>query len=160
MSSALSYPPIQFCMAVNSNSREVHVASSTYHTTLMKVCICSGSDICTYLVYKSGTLAYLRPRISHLHHPSPASMFSNFEEVEERDGLRLSWNVWPSSRIESTRTVVPISALYTPLKQRDDLPPVLYEPVACRQPCRAILNPYWYVCPLCKLPIVVGSPMS
>jgi hypothetical protein len=53
--------------------------------------------------------------------------------------------VWPSSRIESTRTVVPISALYTPLKVREDLPPVLYEPVACKPPCRAILNPYWYV---------------
>ena len=60
-------------------------------------------------------------------------------------GVRLSWNVWPSSRIEATRTVVPISALYTPLKQRDDLPPVLYEPVTCKPPCRAILNPYWYV---------------
>ena len=60
-------------------------------------------------------------------------------------GVRLSWNVWPSSRIEATRTVVPISALYTPLKQRDDLPPVLYEPVTCKPPCRAILNPYWWV---------------
>ena len=60
-------------------------------------------------------------------------------------GVRLSWNVWPSSRIEATRTVVPISALYTPLKVREDLPPVLYEPVTCKPPCRAVLNPYWYV---------------
>ena len=58
-------------------------------------------------------------------------------------GVRLSWNVWPSSRIEATRTVVPISALYTPLRQREDLPPVLYEPVTCKPPCRAVLNPYW-----------------
>jgi protein transport protein SEC23 len=28
------------------------------------------------------------------------------------------------------RTVVLISVLYTPLKVREDLPPVLYEPVA------------------------------
>lgn len=86
----------------------------------------------------------------------------NFEDVEERDGtgsifyfwsvnhnlvsgVRLSWNVWPSSRIEATRNVVPIAALYTPLKIREDLPPVLYEPVACKPPCRAILNPYWSV---------------
>ena len=60
-------------------------------------------------------------------------------------GVRLSWNVWPSSRIEATRTVVPIAALYTPLKQREDLPPVLYEPVTCKSPCRAVLNPYWCV---------------
>ncbi len=59
-------------------------------------------------------------------------------------GVRLSWNVWPSSRIEANRTVVPIAALYIPLKQRDDLPPVLYEPVTCKStPCRAVLNPYW-----------------
>lgn len=60
-------------------------------------------------------------------------------------GVRLSWNVWPSSRIEATRTVVPVAALYSPLKQREDLPPVMYEPVACKPPCRAILNPYWFV---------------
>lgn len=48
------------------------------------------------------------------------------EDVEDRDGVRLSFNVWPASRIEATRTVVPISALYTNLKERADLPPVLY----------------------------------
>ncbi|KAI0761319.1 copii coat protein [Trametes elegans] len=81
----------------------------------------------------------------------------NFEDVEERDGVRLSWNVWPSSRIEATRTVVPISALYTPLKPRDDLPEILYEPVTCKPPCRAVLNPYCqidirgklWICPFC-----------
>ncbi|KAL5499189.1 SEC23 [Sanghuangporus vaninii] len=81
----------------------------------------------------------------------------NFEDVEDQDGVRLSWNVWPSSRIEATRIVVPISALYSPLKQREDLPPVLYEPVACKPPCRAILNPYCqidirgklWICPFC-----------
>ncbi|TFY60720.1 hypothetical protein EVJ58_g4957 [Rhodofomes roseus] len=81
----------------------------------------------------------------------------NFEDVEDRDGVRLSWNVWPSSRIEATRTVVPISALYTPLKVREDLPPVLYEPVTCKPPCRAVLNPYCqidirgklWICPFC-----------
>ena len=65
-------------------------------------------------------------------------------------GVRLSWNVWPSSRIEATRTVVPISALYTPLKIREDLPEILYEPITCKPPCRAVLNPYWYVSELCS----------
>ena len=60
-------------------------------------------------------------------------------------GIRLSWNAWPSSKLEATRIVVPIAALYTPLKQREDLAPVFYEPVTCKPPCRAILNPYWYV---------------
>ncbi|KAK4703717.1 protein transport protein SEC23, partial [Phenoliferia sp. Uapishka_3] len=82
---------------------------------------------------------------------------SGFEEVEDRDGVRLSWNAFSSSRIESTRTVVPIAALYTPLKERADLPPVLYEPITCKAPCRAILNPYCqidvrgklWICPFC-----------
>lgn len=68
-----------------------------------------------------------------------------FDEIEEQDGVRFSWNTWPSTRLEATRTVVPISSLYTPLKERVDLPPVLYEPVTCKAPCRAILNPFWWV---------------
>lgn len=72
-------------------------------------------------------------------------------------GVRLSWNVWPSSRMEATRTVVPISALYTPLKHREDLPPVLYEPVTCKPPCRAILNPYWYFVSYTYLPLLIIS---
>ncbi|WFD34192.1 GTPase-activating protein S23 [Malassezia cuniculi] len=81
----------------------------------------------------------------------------NVDEIEDRDGVRLSWNVWPATRLEASRTVVPISALYTPLKERADLPPVLYEPVTCKAPCRAVLNPYCqidvrgklWVCPFC-----------
>uniref|UniRef100_A0A7N9AU15 Protein transport protein SEC23 n=1 Tax=Mastacembelus armatus TaxID=205130 RepID=A0A7N9AU15_9TELE len=61
---------------------------------------------------------------------------------EERDGVRFSWNVWPSSRLEATRMVVPVAALFTPLKERPDLPPIQYEPVLCsRATCRAVLNP-------------------
>uniref|UniRef100_A0A7N5ZR15 Protein transport protein SEC23 n=1 Tax=Anabas testudineus TaxID=64144 RepID=A0A7N5ZR15_ANATE len=61
---------------------------------------------------------------------------------EERDGVRFSWNVWPSSRLEATRMVVPVATLFTPLKERPDLPPIQYEPVLCsRATCRAVLNP-------------------
>lgn len=61
---------------------------------------------------------------------------------EDKDGVRLSWNVWPSSRLEATRMVVPLASLYTPLKERPDLPPIQYDPVMCaRQNCKAILNP-------------------
>ncbi|KAK4046985.1 GTPase-activating protein S23 [Microbotryomycetes sp. JL201] len=88
--------------------------------------------------------------------PPPAPHAFDYEEVEDRDGVRLSWNVFAGSRIESTRTVVPIAALYTPLKERADLPPVLYEPVTCKT-CRGILNPYCqidvrgklWICPFC-----------
>ncbi|XP_038865713.1 protein transport protein Sec23A isoform X1 [Salvelinus namaycush] len=61
---------------------------------------------------------------------------------EERDGVRFSWNVWPSSRLEATRMVVPVASLFTPLKERPELPPIQYEPVLCsRVTCRAVLNP-------------------
>uniref|UniRef100_A0A3B3RWC5 Protein transport protein SEC23 n=1 Tax=Paramormyrops kingsleyae TaxID=1676925 RepID=A0A3B3RWC5_9TELE len=64
------------------------------------------------------------------------------QQNEDRDGVRFSWNLWPSSRLEATRLVVPVSCLFTPLKERLDLPPVQYEPVLCgRATCRAVLNP-------------------
>lgn len=78
------------------------------------------------------------------------------EEIEDRDGIRFGWNAWPSSRLEATRIVVPIGCVYTPLKERDDLPPVYYEPVVCKG-CRGVLNPFCQVdlpnkvwlCPFC-----------
>lgn len=64
------------------------------------------------------------------------------QQNEDRDGIRFAWNVWPSSRIDATRLVVPLSCLYQPLKERPDLPPIQYDPVLCtRNNCRAILNP-------------------
>lgn len=64
------------------------------------------------------------------------------QQNEDRDGIRFTWNVWPSSRIEATRLVVPLVSLYQPLKERYDLPPIHYEPFLCtRNTCRAVLNP-------------------
>ena len=79
---------------------------------------------------------------------------------EDTDGIRLSWNVIPSNRIEAARMVqtlaprgfdvimhvqvVPVAALFTPLKERPDLPPICYDPVDC-QKCRAVLNPFVFV---------------
>lgn len=65
--------------------------------------------------------------------------------IFKKDGIRFSWNAWPSSRSEATKAVVPIACLYTPLKEREDFieTPIFYEPVTCKAPCRAILNPYW-----------------
>lgn len=64
------------------------------------------------------------------------------QQNEDRDGVRFTWNVWPSSRIEATRLVVPLGTLYQPIKERLDLPAIQYDPVLCtRSTCRAILNP-------------------
>lgn len=80
-----------------------------------------------------------------------------WSEVEDRDGVRLSWNTLPSSRMEASRLVVPIGALYTPLKEKTDTPLLQYEPVSCRAPCRCVLNPFCqvdmrarvWICPFC-----------
>jgi len=77
--------------------------------------------------------------------------FADFiQQQEDQDGVRFSWNMWPSSRLEATRMVIPLASLYTPLKERADLPPLQYDPVVCTKPqCRAILNPYWYATNKC-----------
>lgn len=80
-----------------------------------------------------------------------------WSEIEDRDGIRLSWNTFPSSRMEASRLVVPIGALYTPLKEKPDTPLLQYAPVACRPPCKAVLNPFCqvdmrarvWICPFC-----------
>ena len=47
---------------------------------------------------------------------------ADVHEVEATDGVRFSWNVWPSSRLEATRMVVPLGCMYTPLKAIENLP--------------------------------------
>lgn len=93
------------------------------------------------------------------------------QQNEDRDGVRLTWNVWPSSRIDASRLVVPLACLYQPLKERPDLPPIQYEPVLCtRSNCRAILNPLCqvdyraklWVCNFCfqRNPVSDDSPIG
>lgn len=87
---------------------------------------------------------------------------STFEDIEDNDGIRFSWNVWPSSSTDASKLAVPISCMYTPLKNLKQnampfSPVVNYEPIYCRSPCRAVLNPYcqidfdskYWTCPFC-----------
>lgn len=46
---------------------------------------------------------------------------ADFAAIEDAEGLRLSWNVWPNSRIEATKCVLPFGALYTPTKNLPNL---------------------------------------
>lgn len=79
--------------------------------------------------------------------------FSAFEEV---DAVRMSWNVWPNSKLEATKCVIPYAAVYTPNKRLANMPVLQYEPIPCKQ-CGAMLNPYsrvdfyskLWVCPFC-----------
>ncbi|OHT11511.1 Sec23/Sec24 trunk domain containing protein [Tritrichomonas foetus] len=83
----------------------------------------------------------------------------DFNQREDLNGIRFSWNVWPTNRIDAVSCSVPIGCLYTPLKQIQGRQPLPYEPVSCRQ-CRCILNPYCaahidynthvWTCPMCQ----------
>jgi protein transport protein SEC23 len=82
----------------------------------------------------------------------------DFSEQEDLNGIRFSWNVWPQTRMDATRIVVPIGCLFTPLKQTAALSLVEYDPVVCRnRNCNSVLNPYCpidfrsksWMCPFC-----------
>ncbi|VDK45353.1 unnamed protein product [Anisakis simplex] len=79
------------------------------------------------------------------------------------DGIQMTWNMWPHSRLDAQRLVVPVSVFFTPLKERPldqpQQPPLEYDPVLCqKQSCKAILNPLCMVdyrskswtCPFCN----------
>lgn len=66
---------------------------------------------------------------------------SEFFQLEEADGIRMPWNVIPGTREDALSCVVPVSAIYTPLKPIDKMTVVPYSPLRCRM-CRSILNPF------------------
>lgn len=81
---------------------------------------------------------------------------NEFLELEEVDGVRMVWNVWPRSRLEAAKCVVPFGVVVTPAKETANLQVVEYDPVPCKS-CGGILNPYTMVdfaskvwtCPFC-----------
>ena len=47
---------------------------------------------------------------------------ADFAELEEADGVRLTFNVWPASKVEAAKCVAPFTALYTPAKPLPSMP--------------------------------------
>jgi protein transport protein SEC23 len=80
----------------------------------------------------------------------------DFEAREDTDGVRVSWNYLPKSKLQHERNVIPMGALYTPLNNKSDIPVAdQSELVVCRQ-CRAIMNcfsqssPDLWTCHMCN----------
>ena len=46
---------------------------------------------------------------------------AEFNQLEEADGVRMVWNVWPYSRLEAAKCVIPFGVMYTPAKQTTNL---------------------------------------
>ena len=67
-------------------------------------------------------------------------MATDFAQLEEVDGVRLTWNIWPNSKLEATKCVIPFAALYTPNKRLPNMPVrgglgacnQLHTPLGCR----------------------------
>lgn len=92
------------------------------------------------------------------------------QQREDTDGVRFAWNILPSTKATAAQLAVPVSCMYTPLKQHVDVEPVGYDPRAC-QLCRAIMNPFcktdpsgFWICPFCNgrspLPQHYQSPQA
>jgi protein transport protein SEC23 len=82
----------------------------------------------------------------------------DWQAQEQLNGTRMSWNIWPSTRLDATRIIVPLGCLYTPLKATDNLQLVEYDPIQCKgRDCQAVLNPHCMIdfhtkqwtCPFC-----------
>jgi hypothetical protein len=60
--------------------------------------------------------------------------------------------------VDAARIVVPLAALYTPLKHIETMPATLpYEPAKCKgKSCGAVLHPFWCV----LLPVLLIDRMS
>eukprot|EP00919_Chromeraceae_sp_WS-2016_P047695 GHVR01113017.1.p1 GENE.GHVR01113017.1~~GHVR01113017.1.p1 ORF type:complete len:760 (+),score=146.04 GHVR01113017.1:67-2346(+) len=71
-------------------------------------------------------------------------MSNEIADQELNTGVRFSWNVWPPNRTEAGKAVVPLSCMFTPLKDTNNLQLVEYEPIRCRS-TGCILNPYCQV---------------
>ncbi|KAI3880150.1 hypothetical protein MKX03_008185 [Papaver bracteatum] len=61
--------------------------------------------------------------------------------ADEIDGVRMSWNVWPRSKVEASKCVIPLAASITPIRRDKDIRNLPYLPVSC-EVCSSILNPY------------------
>ncbi|KAI5580307.1 hypothetical protein BDE02_08G146700 [Populus trichocarpa] len=80
----------------------------------------------------------------------------DFVELEAIEGLRWSWNAWPTTKNQVSSLVIPLSIMCTPLMQSTELPILTYDPLICTR-CAAVLNPYArvdyqsriWVCPFC-----------
>lgn len=84
------------------------------------------------------------------------TIMADFADVEAIDGVRMTWNVWPGTKMEAAKCVVPMAVVYTPLLPSPNLPVLPYAPLRCRS-CRSLLNPYCrvdfigkiWICPFC-----------
>ncbi|OWM84238.1 hypothetical protein CDL15_Pgr011623 [Punica granatum] len=76
-------------------------------------------------------------------------------DPEGIDGVRMTWNVWPRTKVEASKCVIPLAASIAPIRPHQDIQTLPYAPLRCK--CSAALNPFAHVdfsaklwiCPFC-----------
>ncbi|KAK4765552.1 hypothetical protein SAY86_026642 [Trapa natans] len=76
-------------------------------------------------------------------------------DPEGMDGVRMTWNVWPRTKVETSKCVIPLAVSIAPIRPHQDIPTLPYAPLRCR--CTAALNPFarvdfsakHWMCPFC-----------
>lgn len=67
----------------------------------------------------------------------------NVDQAEELDGVRLTFNAFPTTVDLARSAQCPLACIYKPLLSRQDIALVEYEPVVCPSAqCKGLLNPF------------------
>ncbi|KAK6790220.1 hypothetical protein RDI58_014020 [Solanum bulbocastanum] len=77
-------------------------------------------------------------------------------DAEGIDGVRMTWNAWPRTKVEASKCVIPIASSIHLIRPHPDLPTLPYVPLRCKT-CTAVLNPFArvdfqaliWICPFC-----------
>ncbi len=64
-----------------------------------------------------------------------------YHQIEETDGIRMTWNILPNSKQAASKLVIPPAVCYTPFIPREFPDLGIYQPIRCTN-CSAILNPF------------------
>ncbi|MBA0637819.1 hypothetical protein Godav_024706 [Gossypium davidsonii] len=77
-------------------------------------------------------------------------------DPEGIDAVRMTWNVWPRTKVEASKCVIPLAASIAPIRPHTDIPVLPYAPLRCKT-CSAVLNAFArvdfmakiWICPFC-----------
>ncbi|KAK8548363.1 hypothetical protein V6N12_061277 [Hibiscus sabdariffa] len=77
-------------------------------------------------------------------------------DPEGIDAVRMTWNVWPRTKVEASACVIPLAVNIAPIHSHPDIPTLPYAPLRCKS-CAAALNAFArvdfaakiWICPFC-----------
>ncbi|XP_027340264.1 protein transport protein SEC23-like isoform X3 [Abrus precatorius] len=77
-------------------------------------------------------------------------------DPEGIDGVRMTWNLWPRTKVDASKSVIPLAATISLIRPHPDIPTLPYAPLRCKT-CSSILNPFSrvdfsakiWICPFC-----------